>query len=113
MMKICKTCGKKKIQAKGMCGACYAKDYRKRFPNSCKDYYERNRVKINVESRKYYKEHKEEMRQKQNEARRKLYHNNKEVRDRIKFRKKTCHLISLKDKKCSNCGSTNNCIDII
>ena len=64
MIKKCIICGEKKEhQGKGMCGACFAKDYRKKNPDKVKAYnkmkYQRDREKILAYSKKWAKENPE------------------------------------------------------
>lgn len=50
---VCKVCNKDEVKGLGMCGSCYAKDYRKKNKEAVKKYNKMRYVRDNEKIRKY------------------------------------------------------------
>ncbi len=100
----CIVCRKKEAQRRKMCGACYAKWYRKIYPERVKAYNERMREEQRIKRRQYYLKNREKLLKNRSELWTKEYHNNPEFKKKCQFRYKTVSLVSLKNKVCSKCG---------
>jgi len=106
---ICKECKQeRKHMARGMCGSCYAKWYRRTYPKKRIDYYERNKKMILVKGKVYYKKNKKRLNEYARIYIKDKYKNSPSFYRLAEFRRKTRYLISLKGKCCVNCGSTKN-----
>ena len=84
---VCKI--EKKYLSKDMCGACYAKWYRKTYPERVKEYNRRTRKERLKKAGEYYKKNRKKLLKKQAEIWTKKYHNNPEFKKKCQFRYKT------------------------